>query len=1202
MTVNPSPPSPPSPPSTLVDAEARARIANDLDSTLVVEAAAGTGKTTALVERILSLLRTGKATLRTLVAVTFTEKAAGEMKLRLRTEIEKARTKAASPAEQEHLNLALRQLEAAHIGTIHAFCADMLRERPVEAKVDPLFEVASEDESERLYDEAFTRWFQETLQSPSEGVSRVLRRATRERDQDGPRAALRKAGRNLIEQRDFPTPYARPDFDRKAALDAVIERLRALRPYPDKATYQDNWLVKSLQEIGRVVSEVERREEMAGGARDHDAVEAQLRQLVRYKGWGYTGGRTQWFNRNEGITMQQVRDERAAAKEELDRVLDSADADLSALLFRELWGVDANGRPDPAKKGVIRFYDELKARAGKLDFLDLLVLTRDLLRSDESVRTGLQRRFTHLLVDEFQDTDPLQAEMLLLLASDDPKESDPERVKVAPGKLFLVGDPKQSIYRFRRAEVSLYETIKARLLSQSPGAAGLVHLQTSFRSAPSIQAFVNSAFEPLMKTNARKSQADYVALAPSRPDPVGRPTVIALPVPRPYSDFGNAAKVTNWKIEESLPDAVGAFVDWLVNESGWTITERGSTEPVKVGTRHVCLLFKRLQSFGNDVTRPYVRALEVRRLPHVLVGGKSFHDREEVIALRSALAAIEWPDDGMSIYAALRGPFFALSDDALIAFRHTQRHLHPLRKRDEEKLTELTRPVGVALDVLARLHVGRNRRSIADTIAQFLEATRAHAGVAIWPAGEQALGNILRVLDMARRFEQGSVTSFRAFVGRLEEDAERGGVNEAPVVEEGTDGVRIMTVHKAKGLEFPVVILVDPTANMTFREPSRYVDPSRKLWAVPLCGASPQELLDRRDEILDQDREEAIRLLYVATTRARELLVVPVIGDERDDKQAPPPPANGAAAPRPASEGWLDALDPVVYPSDRRGAKAAPGCPLFGDDTVLERPQSATRSTGSSVRPGLHKPAVGTHSIVFWDPSALGLDKEDDAGQRQQKILAIDDKGIVAKEGIEQHLAWDRDRKASLASGSVPTRVVRTVTEEKEAAPGAAVPADVTFEATGSARHTRPHGKRFGILVHAMLASVPLDGDAGAIADTSRIQARILGASDEEAAAARDVVAGALAHPLLARARKAVRVERETAVMLRAEDGAIVEGVVDLAFLEQGPAGPIWTVIDFKTDVEMAGSKDDYARQIDAYARAIAAATGEPAKGALLAV
>lgn len=1189
--------------TALVDQEGRDRIANDLDATLVVEAAAGTGKTTALVERILSLLRTGKATLRTLVAVTFTEKAAGEMKLRLRTEIEKARTKATDATEQARLNEALRQLEAAHIGTIHAFCADMLRERPVEAKIDPLFQVASEDESERLYDEAFTRWFQETLQAPGEGVSRVLRRATRERDQDGPRQALRKAGRNLIEQRDFPTPYARPEFDREAALDAVIDKLRALVPYVPKG-YQDNWLTKSLMEIERTVFEIDRREEMSGGGRDHDGVEAQLRMLARYKGWGYTGGRGQWFNRAEGIAMQTVRDERAAAKEALDRALDAADADLAALLFRELWGLDANGEPDPKRKGVVAMYDDLKARAGKLDFLDLLVLTRDLLRTDPAVRAGLQRRFTHLLVDEFQDTDPLQADMLLLLAANDPAESDPDRVKVVPGKLFLVGDPKQSIYRFRRAEVSLYETIKERLLGDAGARASLILLRTSFRSAPSIQAFVNAAFEPRMQTNARKSQAAYVPLAPSRPDPVGRPTVVALPVPRPYSDFG---RVTSWKIEDSLPDAVGAFVDWLVNESGWTITERGSSEPVKVGSRHVCLLFKRLQSFGNDVTRPYVRALEVRRLPHVLVGGKSFHEREEVIALRSALAAVEWPDDAMSIYAALRGPFFALTDDALLAFRHTQRHLHPLRKRDDAKLTELTRPVGEALDVLARLHVGRNRRSIADTIAQFLEATRAHAGVAIWPAGEQALGNILRVLDMARRFEQGSVTSFRAFVGRLEDDAERGGVNEAPVVEEGTDGVRIMTVHKAKGLEFPVVILVDPTANATFREPSRYVDPRRKLWAVPLCGASPIELLSRREEILEQDREEAVRLLYVATTRARELLVVPVVGDERDDKPAAPASGNGNGnGARPASEGWLDALDPVLYPADRRGSKAAPGCPMFGEDTVLERGESASRTTGSSVRPGLHRPAVGTHSVVFWDPSALGLDREDDAGQRQQKILAVDDKGVVAKDGIEQHAMWRRDHDAAIASGSVPTLVVRTVTEEKDAAGAAAAGGaaaaplpDVMVESTAAVRHARPHGKRFGILVHAVLASVPLDGDGAAVADASRIQARILGASDEEAAAARDVVSAALAHPLLARARAAVRVERETALMLRADDGAIIEGVVDLAFLEKG-AG--WTVVDFKTDVELAGRKDAYVRQIDAYARAISAATGEPAKGALLAV
>ncbi|HSO34216.1 MAG TPA: PD-(D/E)XK nuclease family protein, partial [Labilithrix sp.] len=267
-------------------------------------------------------------------------------------------------------------------------------------------------------------------------------------------------------------------------------------------------------------------------------------------------------------------------------------------------------------------------------------------------------------------------------------------------------------------------------------------------------------------------------------------------------------------------------------------------------------------------------------------------------------------------------------------------------------------------------------------------------------------------------------------------------------------------------------------------------------------------------------------------------------------------------------------------------------------DTVLERGEQATRTTGSSVRPGLHRPAVGTHTVVFWDPSALGLDKEDDAGQRQQKILAVDDKGVVAKDGIEQHASWKREHAAAIANGSVPTLVVRTVTEEKSTG-AAASSNNVVIEETAALRHARPHGKRFGILVHAMLASVPLDGDATIIADASRIQARILGASDDEATAARDVVAAALAHPLLVRARAAIRVERETALMIEAEDGAIVEGIVDLAFLERD-AG--WTVIDFKTDVEIAGRKDDYVRQIHAYAQAIATATGEPAKGALLAV
>ena len=446
----------------------------------------------------------------------------------------------------------------------------------------------------------------------------------------------------------------------------------------------------------------------------------------------------------------------------------------------------------------IAAYELLKAKAGRLDFLDLLIKARDLIRDSPAVRSELQRRISHFFVDEFQDTDPLQAEILLLLAADDPGQTDWRAVRPVPGKLFLVGDPKQSIYRFRRADVALYEEVKERL---GHVGAEVLHLSTSFRSPPSIQSFVNLAFAPAMAVDTEGSQAGYVPLESSRPESIGRPTLIALPVPRPYGDFG---KVTNKSIDESFPEAVGAFVSWLVKESGWTVEEDGGAVPIR--PRHVAILFRQFRNFGADITRPYVRAIELRRIPHVLVGGRSFHDREEIIALRNALTAIEWPDDELKVFATLRGPFFAIGDEALLVFRQQvgdngdlkTRRLNPMRTTDRATLDPSAIEVADALEVLKLLHVGRNHRPIAETISALLETLRAHAGIALWPNGEQALANCQRLIDMARHFERGA-SSFRAFVEKLEADAEQGEADEAPIVEEGVEGVRVMTVHKAKG-------------------------------------------------------------------------------------------------------------------------------------------------------------------------------------------------------------------------------------------------------------------------------------------------------------------------------------------------------------------------------------------------------------------
>jgi ATP-dependent exoDNAse (exonuclease V) beta subunit len=242
-----------------------------------------------------------------------------------------------------------------------------------------------------------------------------------------------------------------------------------------------------------------------------------------------------------------VLEARDALMQALDLFQLHADADLAALLHGELLA-------------CVDRYQRLKAQAGALDFLDLLLHARDLIRGNAPVRNHFQARFRCLFVDEFQDTDPLQAELLLLLASKDPGETRWQDVDPVPGKLFLVGDPKQSIYRFRRADVAIYRRVCELLVDRG---ATFVELRKSFRSVENIQRVVNAAFEPLMDGNVETRQARYVPLEPSRADEMGQPSVVALPVPKPYAQRFVSARA----IEESLPDAVGAYVEWLVNHS-----------------------------------------------------------------------------------------------------------------------------------------------------------------------------------------------------------------------------------------------------------------------------------------------------------------------------------------------------------------------------------------------------------------------------------------------------------------------------------------------------------------------------------------------------------------------------------------------------------------------------------------------------------
>ena len=1194
----------------LADEAARRRIREALEESQLVEAAAGTGKTTVLVERLVAILEQGLGKVDGLAAVTFTRKAAGELKLRLREELDKRllELRAAGEAGEgtDNLEAAISRLEEASIGTIHSLCAEILRERPVEAGVDPGFGELAEDEAPRLFDRAFRRWIEEQLESMPPGLRRELARLTVGpwSPQRPPLDQLRDTAWRLVEWRDFPAGWRRPEFDREAEiadLAARVERLAGLLSHGrrgdilrrglDRVVELAAWIARA-RELGGSAA-VGGGAEAGGGEAVRDQLEARFVELRRRLS-GFGAPRKGRGGFAEGVARDQIWELWKRLAERLEEFVEAANADLVALLRDEL-------------AGAVERYEEAKGALGKLDFHDLLIKARDLLRSDGAVRAHLQRRYSHLFIDEFQDTDPLQAEILLLLSADDADEDDWRRVRPAPGKLFVVGDPKQSIYRFRRADVVLYHDVKDLLAERG---VRILHLTTSFRSVAPIQRLVNAAFAPLMTGDHVAGSADYIALGEHRPPISDQPAVVALPPPRPYG----RRNLSNVEIEACQPYATVEFVRWLIEDSGFEVEVPDPDRPghrmrSPVRPRDVCLLFRRFLSWNRDTSREYVRGLEAVGIPHLLLGARSFHEREEVEALRSALKAVEWPDDDLSVYATLRGGLFAFDDETLLRFKARYGGWHPFRAPrrargdDGEVPPEFASLVDV-LDFLAELHRRRNYRPIVATVQEVLARPRAQASMALRPAGNQVLGNAQRVCDLARRYELAGGRSFRGFVEQLDEEAERPASTQAPVVEEDAEGVRIMTVHTAKGLEFPVVILADMTAGLS-RGAERTVRPDDGLCAMKLLGLSPQELIEAKE--IEDRREEAegVRVAYVAATRARDLLVVPAVGDAQ-------------------RKGWVQCLNDAVYPPAERWRQSEPaeGCPAFGERSVARRPGDFDQQQETSVRPGRHRfggsetasgaagevDAAGDdgYDVVWWDaelvdekpPASYGLLGED---------LLIETGDDANRERFER---WCRHGEDLVARGKEPSARPVAVTELDSEPPGEPVGVAIEqLERSGD----RSGGKRFGSLVHTVLRDAPLDGEPKRVGELTRLHGTLIGSTAAEVTAAEAVVTAALASPAAEAARTSQRVLRETPFLLPLDGDAeqrIVEGAIDLAYLDGDGR---WIVIDWKTDLgdldapaggDFAGHGatrgDRYRRQVRWYCYALQQLTGAPASGRLV--
>ncbi len=812
--------------NNLRDGDARRNATRDIGNSYVVEAGAGTGKTTILLERVENILLQEKASLSEIVIITFTEKAAAELKIKLRNRLQ------ALYRDPEHamvIERALEEYEKSTISTIHSFAASMLRERPVEAKINPGFEVADELTSSLLFDEVWQKWIEDQMERSPGALRRVLHF-------DVGLASIKETAALLLLNRDIREGKPRGE---DILLSGLIARLKEIDnefiAITERSCVENE--DKGYQQIVDFHSIVQRLDEM-------NDEEQQEREIFELSITVTRGAQANWSDPSQLKRVKELFREVSDIIEHFRRQLaQDICADIAVWL-----------------DGFIDYYNAQKMKRGYLDFEDLLIHARDMLKENMEVRNYFQNRYRYILVDEFQDTDPLQAEIVFFLSESKPEAKSWEEVKVKRGKLFIVGDPKQSIYRFRRADTEIYAAAKDILVRDGKEENVFVN----FRTVPSIIRWVNATFSDLMGDPVIQDvQVLYIPIEPDRNEEGDARNVILL-YPSMEEEISTKDRINIDEVRTVESRYIASLIRHAV-EKGWKVKDKKSGLMRDARFSDFAILFR--TTTGMSIYEESLRAFDV---PYRIIGGKHFFRKQEVMSLLAVMKAVDNPLDESSIVAALRSDFFGHSDEEIFLYRENGGSLNYMQQKRNDI------PICVSLDLLRALHEELSKKEIAAVLMDIFKHTRALELFYLKPQGEQRIANLLKIVTMARMHERIHISNFKSFAAWLEGMfiEEREG-EESPISEDDDDAVRIMTVHKAKGLEFPFVILASLESGQ-MKSDTFIVDRRMKRFEFSLGRLTPKRFL-ALNEIEEQRREaEEQRIFYVAATRARDKLILPV--------------------------------------------------------------------------------------------------------------------------------------------------------------------------------------------------------------------------------------------------------------------------------------------------------------------------------------
>jgi ATP-dependent exoDNAse (exonuclease V) beta subunit len=931
-----------------------------LDQTLFVEAGAGSGKTSALVDRIVNLVIERGVELSSVAAITFTEAAAAELQARIRARFEQTRDAVdTTDSQRERAAAAIEDADRAAISTLHGFASRMLSEFAVAARLPPQVRVLDEVSSQLAAEDRWQRFVDGLYDDPDNDELLV-------------RAALLGVPLEPSYSRQPTLKDVAADFNQNwDRLPPVIEKMtHPPAPLPpidfsevdraatsimaciDGCTDPDDIFYVHLTTT--VIPELERLADIDDPVRRAAAMSEVKPPSKKGLGFGRTNGGAKGNWGGDVASVKQLIND-------LNDAMTAVVADARSLVIERLVG--------PIAGDVLEAAEQRRSDGG-LEFHDLLVLAREMLRSDEEARLALHAKYTHLLLDEFQDTDPIQIELALRIAAAvAPGDEDWQSLDVESGRLFFVGDPKQSIYRFRRADISLFLEARQRFGPDGTHAK----LTTNFRTVEPILDWVNVLFGQLMGSGVDERQPAYERLVAHRPADSGadhRPILLG----GPHRD----KKVRAAELRElEAADVAAVLADIVARPEAWPVGDgHGGWRPAELAD--VAILVPTRTSL------PFLRAaLEDRDISYRLSTGTLVYTTQEVADLLAALRAIDDPTDELSLVAALRSPLYACADTDLFTFVRAGGRWD-LRSAPPVEL-DVTHPVCAAFAHLRGLWEERwwtPPSALLDRLMRDREAAMLGYGSArpadVWR-------RLRFLLDQARSFEESVGGDLRGFLEWAQlQGADLARVHEPLLPETDDDAVRIMTIHGSKGLEFPITILSGMTTRLDGRRQGIGV-----LWRedgrpeVRVRKDAATLGFDARATVeSEMDQYEKQRLLYVGLTRARDHLIVSahhkasesdssfagLVWDERDrvDLWRGLPPFEPAA---PVSSRPLA----VPLPLDDRSAWVAGRVRLIEENRV-PRVLSATSIAVTALAPQ-HE---GDDGAAIVDTDDDGADQPDD--------------------------------------------------------------------------------------------------------------------------------------------------------------------------------------------------------------------------------